>query len=93
MKPMRKYQIRWVAGGEVEVYTFYAASASDARKAFLPIPGVRILSVELAPGSDDDAAPMVHPVSPPPRGPIAAAEEVPEKPDSKFTMYTSRRAK
>lgn len=60
-----------------------AASAADARKAFdtVKLPGVRVLSVELAEDSDEGAAGKPCPLRPRPPGPLKAAQELPDEPD------------
>ncbi len=80
---MRAYKIRWAVSQKVEVYTMLAASAADARKAFdtVKLPGVRVLSVELAQDSDQGAAGKPCPLRPPPPGPLKVAEEQPDEPD------------
>ncbi len=83
MGVMRTYKIRWAVSEKVEVYTMPAASAADARKAFdtVKLPGVRVLSVELAEDSDDDAAGKPCPLRPRPPGPLRAAHEFPDESD------------
>ncbi len=83
MSPMRQYQIRWAVGEKVEVYTMPAASATDARKAFetVKVPGVRVLSVELAEDQDDGTAGKSCPLRPTPPGPLREARELPRKPE------------
>ena len=83
MAVMRTYRIRWAVRDKVEVYTMPAASAADARKAFdtVRVPGVRVLSVELAEDSDDEAAGKPCTLRPPPPGPLRAAHELPDEPD------------
>jgi hypothetical protein len=82
MAVMRTYKIRWAVSQKVEVYSMPAASAADARKAFdtVKLPGVRVLSVELAEGSDDEAAGKLSPLRPRPPGPLRAAEGLPDEP-------------
>ncbi len=83
MSVMRTYRIRWAVSEKNEVYTMPAASAADARKAFdtVKLPGVRVLSVELAEDSDEGAAGKPCPLRPRPPGPLKAAQELPDEPD------------
>jgi len=83
MSVMRTYRIQWAVSEKIEVYTMPAASAADARKAFdtVKLPGVRVLSVELAEDSDEGAAGKPCPLRPRPPGPLKAAQELPDEPD------------
>ncbi len=80
---MRQYLIRWAVGEKVEVYTMPAASAADARKAFetVKVPGVRVLSVELAEDQDDGTAGKSCPLRPVPPGPLQEAHKPPHEPE------------
>jgi hypothetical protein len=83
MNAMRTYKIRWATGEKIEVYSMPAASAADARNAFdtVKLPGVRVLSVELAEDSEEGTAGKPCSLQPRPPGPLKAAQEVRDEPD------------